>query len=249
MNLCSNAEYAMRETGGILEIAVDTVAINAKPWVQLTVSDTGCGIDPDVIDRIFDPFFTTKETGEGTGMGLAIAHGIITNHGGTITVQSLPGAGATFTLSLPHLVDHPATEAASNWEQLSRGNERILFVDDEEMLVRLGKERLSHLGYDVVTYTNSLDALNAFQADPQSFDLVITDQTMPAMTGTDLVATLRRIRPDIPIILCTGFSHIVNAEKAQALGVEAFVMKPEEMQDLALTIRRILDARAKRPLR
>ncbi len=249
INLCSNAEYAMRETGGSLAFVVDTIEIDEKPWVQLTVRDMGVGIDPGIIHRVFDPFFTTKDTGEGTGMGLAIVHGIITSHGGTVTVESTLGEGTVFTLCLPHIVDRVEVETApaSAAEILPRGTERILFVDDEEMLVHLGKEMLTHLGYDVVTYTNSLKALQAFQADPQSFDVVMTDQTMPAMTGTSLVDVLRRIRPDIPIILCMGFSHMINAEKAQARGIEAFVMKPEGIQDLATTIRRVLDERATRP--
>ncbi len=246
VNLCSNAEYAMRETGGRLDIMVDTLERDDQPWVQLTVRDTGSGMAPDVVERIFDPFFTTKETGEGTGMGLAIVHGMITSHGGTITVESTLGKGTTFTLALPQIVDCAAGEVAPTTKTLQRGTERILFVDDEEMLVHLGRELLTHLGYDVVTHTSSLKALDAFQADPQSFDLVIADQTMPEMTGTTLVETLRRVRPDIPIILCTGFSHRVNAEKAKALGIEAFVHKPEKTQDLAVTIRRVLDERAKR---
>jgi CheY-like chemotaxis protein len=247
MNLCANAEYAMRETGGLLEIVVDTTEVDGRPWVQLTVRDTGGGIDPDIIDRIFDPFFTTKDTGEGTGMGLAIVHGIITSHDGSITVESTRGEGTTFTLYLPYMVDRVEEETVPALEGFPRGTERILFVDDEEMLVHLGKEMLEHLGYDVVTCTNGPEALQVFQAAPQSFDMVITDQTMPAMTGTRLVETLRHVRPDMPIILCTGFSHTVSAEKAKALGIEAFVMKPEGTQDLAVTIRRVLDAHAKHP--
>lgn len=243
MNLCSNAEYAMRETGGLLEVAVDTIEADEQPWVRLTVRDTGGGIAPDIIDRIFDPFFTTKDTGEGTGMGLAIVHDIITSCGGTITVESTLGEGTVFTIDLPRLADRVDMTTESASKTLPRGTERILFVDDEEMLVEWGNEMLTHLGYDVVTYTSSLDALQAFQADPQSFDIVVTDQTMPEMTGTSLIEQLRCVRPDVPIILCTGFSHMVNAEKAQALGIEAFVMKPEGTQDLAVTIRRVLDER------
>ncbi|ETW99807.1 MAG: hypothetical protein ETSY1_13665 [Candidatus Entotheonella factor] len=180
-------------------------------------------------------------------MGLAIVHGIITNYGGTITVESLQGEGSLFTLDLPCVTDGIEKEAGSASALLTRGTERILFVDDEEMLARLGKEMLTHMGYDVVTYTSSLEALQAFQANPQSFDLVITDQTMPEMTGVNLVEQLRRVQSDIPIILCTGFSHLVNAETAHALGVEAFVMKPEGTRDLAVTIRRVLDKRDRPP--
>jgi PAS domain S-box-containing protein len=247
MNLCSNAEHAMRQTGGLIEVVVDNVDIDESPWVRLTVRDTGTGIDPDIIPRIFDPFFTTKDTGEGTGMGLAIVHGIVTSHGGTITVASTRGQGTTFTIDLPQMTDHVAAETAPVSESCPRGTERILFVDDEAMLARLGREMLEHLGYDVVACTSSLEALHVFQTDPHAFDLVITDQTMPEMTGTGLIEALRRSRPDMPIILRTGFSHTMSAETAQRFGIDAFVIKPEGAQDLAVTIRRVLDARATHP--
>ena len=234
----------MRRTGGILEIAADIVEVDELPWVRLIVRDTGVGIDPDIIDRIFDPFFTTKDTGEGTGMGLAIVHGIITSHGGRITIESVQGDGTTFTLYLPCLVDPVAVETAPVSECAPGGSERILFVDDEDTLTQLGKERLEPLGYDVVTHTSSLEALREFQANPHAFDLVITDQTMPAMTGLHLIERLRHARSDIPVILCTGFSHMVNAKSVEALGIEAVVIKPEGLEELALTIRRVLDARA-----
>ena len=188
--------------------------------------DTGGGIPADVVDRIFDPFFTTKRIGEGTGMGLAIVHSIVTSHGGRMTVQSEAERGTLFTLYFPQIGERTKEKVDDLSEGLRRGTGRILFVDDEEMLARLGQGMLEHLGYDVVAYTNSLDALQAFRADPQQFDAVITDQTMPVMTGASLVEELRRVRSDIPIILCTGFSHLMNAEKAQALGVDGFVMKP-----------------------
>ncbi|HEY7709941.1 MAG TPA: PAS domain S-box protein [Candidatus Entotheonella sp.] len=257
MNLCANAEYAMRETGGILEISVDNIKINdafaafrpdLQPGshVRIRVRDTGAGIPADVVERIFEPFFTTKRIGEGTGMGLAIVHGIITSHSGVITVESTLGAGSMFTIYLPQIA-HDMTPATDLPEHvIPRGTGRILFVDDEEMLARLSEGLLERLGYEVVAHTSSLDALETFQAEPHRFDLVITDQTMPAMTGATLVEELRHIRPDIPIILCTGFSHLVNAEKAQALGVDAFVMKPGVTQELAVTIQQVLDKRAQR---
>jgi PAS domain S-box-containing protein len=257
MNLCANAEYALRGTGGILEISVDTVEVddtlitfhpNLRPGshIRVRVRDTGAGIPAEVIDYIFDPFFTTKGVGEGTGMGLAIVHGIIISHGGAITVESALEEGSTFTIYLPQIAHDPAAAADPPEPFILQGTGRILFVDDEEVLARLGQALLEHLGYDVAAYTNSLDALKAFQAEPYRFDLVITDQTMPAMTGATLVEELRRIRSDIPIILCTGFSHLVNAEKAEALGVDAFVTKPGVTQELAVTIQQVLGKRDQR---
>ena len=255
MNLCTNAEYAMRQTGGILEIGLDTVdfphdftaphrTLPPGAYVCLTLRDTGQGMTPDIVEHIFEPFFTTKGVGEGTGMGLAIVHGIVTSHGGAITVESTPGQGTTFTIYLPRIANTAPAETNAPAEGIRHGKGRILFVDDEEMLAHVGQKLLTHLGYDAVACTSSLDALETFRAAPQRFDLVITDQTMPAMTGVTLVAELRRIRPDIPIILCTGFSHLINAEKAQALGVDAFVMKPGVTQELAVTIQQVLDKRA-----
>ncbi len=256
MNLCTNAEYAMRETGGRLEIGVDTFEVDASfaachchlrpgPYVRVTVWDTGPGIAPDVLTRIFDPFFTTKNVGEGTGMGLAIVHGIVTSHSGAITVESARGEGATFAIYLPQIDETAVQETDPVEEEVQQGKGCVLFVDDEDMLARLGQSMLERLGYEVVARTSSVEALAAFQAMPQQFDLVITDQTMPHMTGEHLAVALRRIRPDIPIILCTGFSHIIDAEKAQAAGIDAFCMKPLVTRDLAVTIQQVLANRAR----
>ena len=253
MNLCTNAEYAMRGTGGMLEVRVEAIDINqgfaaqhppllAGPHVRLTVRDTGYGMDTETLSRIFEPFYTTKQPGEGSGMGLAVVHGIITGHGGAITVQSAPGAGTTFSIYLPRTTAVVAREAPTT-TTTPHGKGCILFVDDEVVLARLGQEMLERLGYEVVARSSSVEALAAFQARPERFDLVIIDQTMPNMTGECLAGKLRCLRPDIPIILCTGFSYVMNADKARALGIDALLMKPLVVQDLATAIQRLLRRR------
>jgi PAS domain S-box-containing protein len=250
MNLCANAEQAMRETGGVLEIRLEPVevedtmatthpALCPGPYVRLSVRDTGSGIAPDVKTRLFDPFFTTKPPGEGTGLGLAVVHGIVTTHGGAITVESTPGHGATFAVYLPQ-IEAAAADPASLETPLPTGTERILFVDDEEPLAHWGQLLLERLGYRVTVRTNGREALEAFRVDPHRFDLVITDQTMPQMTGDILARALRDLRPDLPVILCTGYSHLITAEHAEAKGIDALCLKPLLARDLASTIRRVL---------
>ncbi|MDX1412472.1 MAG: ATP-binding protein, partial [Nitrospirales bacterium] len=251
MNLCANAEYAMRDHGGILEIVLSDrkiseeesegiLKLQAGPYLQLTVRDTGVGIPSNELERIFDPFFTTKQAGEGTGLGLAVVHGIIHNHGGGISVSSTPGGGTAFTVLLPRLdVIVPfKTEEGYDWP---KGTGTLLFVDDEEMLVRWGTQFLTHLGYTVVSTVNPHEALAKFKKDPGRFDVVITDQTMPTMTGEALSRELLGLRSDIPILLCTGFSHTMSAEKAEQLGIRNFLMKPVDGKTLALTIQTIID--------
>jgi len=253
LNLCANAEYAMRQTGGILDVRleaaeVDSALVAQYPTlhlglhVRLTVRDTGQGMPPDIVERVYDPFFTTKTAGEGTGIGLSVVHGIVANHGGTITVESRVGCGTTFTIYLPCIPWDMASEVQTE-EPLPYGQGRLLFVDDEPALVRLGHAVLTQLGYDVAAYTSSAEALAAFQAAPHHFDLVITDYTMPQMTGDVLTCALRRLRPDIPIILETGFSHTIDAEQAAALGVDAFLLKPWTVLELARTIAQVLAQR------
>ena len=251
MNLCSNAAYAMREKGGVLEIRLSDVDVTSDgaashleldpgSYVKLTVVDTGHGMDRATIERIFDPFFTTKKPGEGTGMGLAVVHGIVKSCGGAIVVDSDPGEGATFEVFLPRIEGDflPETDLAA---PMATGNERILFVDDEEDLVDMAQQMLERLGYSVVATTSSLEALEVFKAEPDHFALVITDQTMPHMTGADLAKELMRIRPDIPIILCTGFSEVITAEEAKAIGIREFVMKPFATREIAEIARHVLD--------
>jgi PAS domain S-box-containing protein len=253
LNLCTNAAHAMRESGGVIEVRLEpvdlptdyttvTTDLRAGPYVRLTIRDTGHGMTPEIMERIFEPFFTTKSMGEGTGMGLAVVHGIVTSHGGGLTVESAPGQGTTFAVYLPRLVA-PTTSTVNTQEPLPGWHKRLLLVDDEEALVHLWQAALEHLGYSVVVCTRSPEALNVFRAAPQSFDLVITDYTMPALTGEVLAQELRRIRPDIPIILYTGLSDTMTAERARVLGIDAFVLKPLGVHDLNLTIRQVLAQR------
>jgi PAS domain S-box-containing protein len=252
MNLCTNAAHAMDKSGGVLEVRLEKVNVDEGahalklnlppgPYLRLLVSDTGHGMTPEVMARMFDPYFTTKETGRGTGLGLAVVHGIIHGHGGAITCKSSPGMGTTFEIYLPEVLYEE--EAGKHLEEkpIPRGTERILFVDDEPALVTLAERILSNLGYSVVTRTDSIEALNLFKEDPYSFDLVITDMTMPGMTGDRLAQNLMGIRKNIPIILCTGYSEHISEERAKKTGIREFFMKPFEIRVLAETIRKVLD--------
>jgi PAS domain S-box-containing protein len=251
MNLCTNAAQAMQQKGGVLDLVIEPVQLDANAvkdyfgiapgkYVMLRVSDTGDGIEPGTIGKIFDPFFTTKEAGEGTGMGLSVVHGIVKSSGGVITVDSKRGNGSTFKVYLPR-VEEAVHEQPAAIQSIPTGKERILFVDDEETLVNIGQNLLERLGYQVKTRTSSIEALAAFQHNPDAFDLVMTDMTMPNMTGEALARELFRIRPNIPIILCTGFSHQMDQEKALGMGIRAFVMKPFVLKEVAGTIRNVLD--------
>jgi CheY-like chemotaxis protein len=254
MNLCTNAEHAMRESGGLLELKVEHVTgetagigihpdLTAGSYVRLTVRDTGAGMTQDVAQRIFDPFFTTKGVGEGTGMGLAVVHGIVTSHGGCINVESEPEQGTTFTIDFPEMESRSFQEENKPLQQeFLMGHGHILFVEDEEPLARLGEEAMKKLGYEVMVRTSSVEALEAFRADPLRFDAVVTDQTMPNMTGEALSRALLQIRPDVPIILCTGFSHSMTLEKAKAIGIRAFLFKPLLIKDLGRTLQEVLHA-------
>ena len=205
------------------------------------VSDTGYGMASEIMERIFDPYFTTKETGEGTGLGLSVVHGIVKAHGGTITVYSELGKGTTFHVYLPLIQEAEKAEKERSDAPLPTGSERILFIDDESALLEIGGQMLERLGYEVVTKRNSVQALELFRAEPDRFDLVITDMTMPHMTGDKLAQGLMEIRPDIPIILYTGHSRLISEERAKEIGIKAFVMKPLVMWNLAETVRKVLD--------
>jgi len=247
VNLCSNAAYAMREWGGILSVGLAGVRfdemsparppeLNPGPYLRLSVSDTGCGMTPEVMDRIFDPFFTTKHASEGAGMGLAVVHGIVKSHDGAITVTSEPGKGSLFSVFLPQLVG--VKEPKSTGDGLTTpGSERILFVDDEEIQLRSWKPALERLGYAVDVQSDSAKALRAFRAQPRRFDLVIVDQTMPGLTGAKLAAEMLRLRPGLPVILCTGFSGEIDETLALESGIRAFLLKPFTIQELGDAIR------------
>jgi PAS domain S-box-containing protein len=251
MNLCTNAAHAMREMGGLLKIELSDTNLDgsfieqhpylkAGTYIKLRVSDTGHGMEKKIVDRIFDPFFTTKERGEGTGMGLAVVLGIVKSHGGAIAVESTINEGACFDVFLP-VIEHEAGTEARPKVIMPTGTEKILFVDDEKALVELGLQILERLGYKVTTRTSSVEALELFMAQPDKFDLVITDMTMPNMTGDEFAAKMMKIRNDIPVILCTGYSERISKDKAHEIGIKEFVLKPIIMSDMAFTVRKVLD--------
>ncbi len=251
MNLCTNAADAMRERGGVLDVALCDVsiaesdenphAITPGRYMKLTVRDTGIGIPPAVIDRVFDPFFTTKQPGEGTGLGLSVVHGIVKQHDGYITVESEWGKGSAFTVDLPRIEEGTSHHRAFSDKHMPTGSERILFVEDEEALAEMGQRMLEELGYKVTITTSSIEALALFKSNPSKFDLVVTDQTMPEMTGIDLAKEILAVRARTPLIICTGFSQLVDAEAATQAGIGAFAMKPLTKGEMAKTIRKVLD--------
>ncbi|MBC2695965.1 MAG: response regulator [Desulfobacteraceae bacterium] len=251
MNLCTNAAHAMQKKGGVLEVTLSDIELDKKTAAQnldlnpgqyqmLTINDTGHGMDSSVIERIFDPFFTTKKYGEGTGMGLAMTHGILKSCGGTITLNSEVGKGTTFKVFFSAIKSEITVESKQD-EQIPHGKERILLVDDEAALVSAGKQLLESLGYKVIAKTNSVEALETFKEQPNNFDIVITDMTMPKMTGENLSKKILAIRPDMPIIICTGFSEVISEKKAKAIGIREFIMKPILRKDIAKIIRVVLN--------
>ena len=253
MNLCTNAAQAMEENGGILEVEMipfqveDSLAakLTLEPgkYIRLSVKDSGMGVDPKNLDRIFDPYFTTKRVGKGSGMGLAVVSGIIKSHEGLISVESKLGEGTTFQMYFPGN-DTPIQEEIIDNTALPTGSENILIVDDEESLVNLMKKSLELLGYQVTTKTNSMEALELFRSQPDMFDIVISDQTMPDLTGDQLAKNLMEIKPNIPIIICSGYSSKIDAETAGVIGIKAFLMKPVNQREFANTIRQVLDSRS-----
>ena len=252
MNLCTNAYHALQETGGKLEVSLNEINLSYEQSLQrvgmkagrhlvLIVKDNGQGMPPEVLERIFEPYYTTKEQGKGTGLGLSVIHGIIKNHGGDISVHSQPGIGSTFSVYLPVIDDITVEIEPLMPAGATNGNEHILLIDDEEQIIDIERRILENLGYEVTPKTDSEEALAEFSARPDRFDLVITDMTMPKITGDRLARRLMDIKPQIPVILCTGFNEAITEEKALAMGIDKFVMKPIVKNELANTIRTVLD--------
>jgi PAS domain S-box-containing protein len=251
LNLCTNAYHAVRETNGFIEVRLKQINagdINAKQvtdpekggYVELTVIDTGCGISPDAMTRIFDPYYTTKPKGEGTGLGLAIVHGIVKSMGGDIKVESICGRGTSFHVCFPRLTESVPLDLKEP-ESIPSGREHILIIDDEQSIIEITSQMLLHLGYTVSAFQSSIDALDKFRKSSPDFDLVISDLTMPRMNGDQLAERLLLIRPDIPIIICTGFSDTIPQEMARRIGIREVLVKPFALHDLAKTIRKVLD--------
>jgi PAS domain S-box-containing protein len=250
MNLATNAYHAMEQTGGRLKVHLKQIQLESDQsvfseitpaeYACLTIADTGIGIKKDIMDKIFDPYFTTKEIGKGTGLGLSVVQGAVKSCNGDIRIYSEPGKGTKIHVYLPIMVQNSDDIQTDRSESIAGGTEKILLVDDEEPIVRIEQQMLERLGYRVTIHTGSIDALEAFKANPDSFDLVITDMSMPNMTGVQFTREIKKIRPDIPVILCTGFSYLVNDEKCKTLGIQGFVMKPVLMKEIAETIRKVL---------
>jgi signal transduction histidine kinase/ActR/RegA family two-component response regulator len=253
MNLCTNAYQAMRETGGEIHVRlgevnigyeemVQRIGIKMGPHLHLVVQDDGVGMDATVLERIFEPYYTTKEPGQGNGLGLSVIHGIVKNHGGFITVESLPGRGSSFHVYLPTIDEMEQDIEVELRAAETGGGERILLVDDEEQIVAMEKQMLEKLGYQVTACASSSEAWTVFSARPDQFDLMITDMTMPHMAGDRLTEKVLGLRPNLPVILCTGYSDMINEDKAAALGIRRFVMKPVEKNELARAIRDALES-------
>ncbi len=251
MNICGNASQAMEETGGRLEILVEPVCFSASnpgthleatpgDYLRIQIRDNGPGMDQEIIEHIFDPYFTTKEVGKGSGMGLAVVHGIVNAHGASITVDSSPGSGATFTLLFPVIEEKPQAAVATP-KEIPGGTERILFVDDELPIRTLVDRHLTTLGYNVTCCSSPTEAMERFQQQPDQFDLVLTDMTMPIMTGAELAQRIRTLQHHIPVVICTGHSELINPEKAKSMGIDGFIMKPIQKAELATTIRMVLE--------
>jgi PAS domain S-box-containing protein len=257
MNLCTNAIHAIEDEHGTISVFLDSIGVgevgNEKgevpepgEYVRLVVSDTGKGMPREIQERIFEPYFTTKTAGEGTGLGLSVVYGIVKETGGTITVESEVGRGTTFSVYLPAAEKSESEQARNKQSRLPWGKERILFIDDEPAIANLGRKSLERFGYEVTIRQSSLEALELFKYDPKRFDLVVTDMTMPHMTGDELAKEILSIRKDIPIILCTGYSKRISDMKAKEIGIRAFVMKPLTQHELAETVRRVLDEKPRK---
>lgn len=251
INLCVNAIDAMQHMGGIVAIELSNhvldetearahLSMEPGRYVMLLVTDDGCGMENGTLDRIFDPYFTTKPVGKGSGIGLAVVRGVVERHGGAIYVKSVPGKGTAFSVLFP-AYDGPMEPVPAQQDDPPKGSERVLFVDDEPSILKMGKQRLKNLGYAVQGTSDPLIALELFRADPDGFDLVITDMAMPGMTGDALATEILSIRPNMPIMLCTGYSEAISEKEACEIGICSFVMKPLDRTTFAHSIRKVLD--------
>jgi PAS domain S-box-containing protein len=253
MNLATNAFHAMEDSGGILKVSLKQKelvsasgpsiipALTPGNYALLTVSDTGIGIKKEILSKIFDPYFTTKGVGKGTGLGLSVAHGIVKTYKGEVLIDSTTGKGTDVHVYLPIMESTIKDKSVADIETLPGGTEKILLVDDEPPIIRVEQRILEKLGYHVSTRTSSTEALTTFQAAPADFDLVLTDMTMPNMTGIQLAEKIISIRPDIPIILCTGYSEKMGDEKTKSIGIKRFLMKPADKSEMAKMVRQVLD--------
>jgi len=251
MNLCTNAYHAMTQTGGALTVNLQAVGLDKKlsnkfshlkkgNYLKLEISDTGHGMDKKTMERIFEPFFTNKEVGKGSGLGLSVVHGIVSNYGGAIAVDSTPGKGSKFTIYLPQYSDATDQKNEIN-KKLTRGSEHILFVDDEKDITYMGKKMLESLGYSVDIRSNSQSALKEFKANPSKYDLLVTDQAMPKMLGTELAAKMKEIRPELKVIVITGYSDTFKDILHVKNGISEIIYKPIILSDFSKVIRRVLD--------
>ena len=251
MNLCINASQAMEKNGGVLKIMVENIYLSEESadyytnlstgnHVKITINDSGPGIAAEIHDRIFDPYFTTKGVGEGSGMGLSVVHGVVNNHEGSISFESEPGQGATFNILFPVIDEKPEVNVETK-DEAPNGTETILFIDDEESITKMVGQILQRLGYKIETMLSPVQAIEIFKSNPDAFDLIITDMTMPLMTGTELIEKVKEIRSDIPVIVCTGYSSLIDENKAKQLGIDGYIMKPVSMLKIAKAIRAVLD--------
>jgi len=251
MNLITNAFHAVEEKNGVIDIALEEIdlkgneipdsALQPGQYVRLSISDNGIGMSQNTKQKAFEPYFTTKEQGKGTGLGLAVVYGIVKEHKGEIKVYSELGKGTTFNVFLPLMKKSSEIATVDNVARAATGTERILLVDDEVPVAKLEGQMLSRLGYQVTVKTNSVDALNVFKSNPDSFDLVISDMTMPNMTRDQLVQKILSTKPNTPIIICTGFSERINKEQADIIGAKGFFMKPVGKYDMAQMVRNVLN--------
>jgi signal transduction histidine kinase/CheY-like chemotaxis protein len=251
MNLCTNANHAMLKTGGILEVKLEAVKVDQRfaekipnlkkgDYIRLTISDTGHGMDIKTKERIFEPFFTRKEVGSGSGLGLSVVHGIINNYGGAIVVESTTGKGSTFSIYLPKYGSDPLDSYKSDKKPV-KGNEHILFVDDEPEITFMGKKMLENLGYKVTIKSDSMSALEEFKKDPEKYSLLVTDQSMPNISGTELSTMMKEINPGLKVIVITGYSESLSEEVLMQCGISEVILKPMILNDFSKVIRRVLD--------